>query len=64
MAGRQGPNTVDQKHLGKRPTPAYMKRALADNGFSVVKVDAPWDTPRKWIIPRRYHRPVVVGTKR
>ena len=57
-------NTVDQKHLGERPTPAYMKRALAENGFPVVKVDAPWDKPRQWIIPRRYHRPVVVGTKR
>lgn len=56
-------NTRDQNHLGRRPTPAFMKRMLAENGFADVRVDHPWDRPRRRIVPQRYHRPVVVGTR-
>jgi len=56
-------NTRDQRHLGERPTPRFMARMLAENGFPQVRVDHPWDHPRRGIIPRRYHRPVVVGQR-
>lgn len=55
-------NTLDQKHLGGRSNPGYMKKMLLKNGFKYVTVDKRWDTPRKGFIPKRYHRPVVVGT--
>lgn len=57
-------NTADHAYLGERPTPGYMEKALRDNGFAQVTVDWPWDkAKRKKLFPRRYHRPVVVGSK-
>ena len=56
-------NTRDQKLLGSRPMPGYMKNVLENSGFPKVTVDWPWDHPRKKIWPQRYHRPVVIGRK-
>ncbi len=54
-------NTRDQKQLGRLPTPAYMRRVLNANGFARTWIDAPWDRPRRGVVPQRYCRPVVVG---
>jgi 2-polyprenyl-3-methyl-5-hydroxy-6-metoxy-1,4-benzoquinol methylase len=56
-------NTRDHPALGRRPTPRFMAAALQANGFPVTHIDAPWDKPRRGIIPQKYSRPVVVGRK-
>lgn len=56
-------NTGDHPTLGRRPHPAYMAEALRRNGFPATHIDAPWDRPRRRVIPQRYIRPVVVGRK-
>lgn len=55
-------NTKDQKQLGQRPHPNFMQKMLSQNGFKHTYIDSRWDKPRRGIIPRRYSRPVVVGT--
>lgn len=56
-------NTQDQKHLGKRPHPEYMKKTLLKNGFPFVMKDHPWEFFQGKKIVKKYIRPVVVGYK-
>ena len=56
-------NTGDHKALRKRTDPRFLRQTLLESGFPLVHTDWPWDHPRKGIVPRRYSRPVIVGTK-
>jgi len=57
-------NTRDHDGLGRRSKPAYMRSVLERNGFPRTHVAAPWDPPKRRFWPQRYHRPLVVGTKK
>ncbi len=56
-------NTKDQKHLGRRAKPNFMKRALLQNGFSDVYIDSPWEFFQGKRFLKKYCRPIVVGRR-
>jgi hypothetical protein len=59
-------NTKDHRNLAfsRRAEPKFFRALLQESGFPLIDVDHPWEKPLKWIWPRRYFRPVVVGRKR